>query len=105
MTQIILDGILLDEQTELSLNDLCRACSTSAEWIIELVEYGALEPVGTQQTQWRFSGNSLQRAHTAMRLQRDLDINTAGVALALELLDQIDSLHARLRLFDVDDEN
>lgn len=96
MKQKALSGIILDEQTELSLNELCRACSSSAKWIIELVEEGVLEPVGCEQIQWRFSGNSLQKAHTAMRLQRDLGVNLAGVALALDLLDEINTLQARL---------
>ena len=100
MTQQTLNGILIDEQTELSLNDLCKACSSSAEWIIELVEEGALEPIGYVQTQWRFSGNSLQRARTAMRLQRDLGINLAGVALALDLLGEIEILESRLCQFE-----
>ena len=107
MQQTILDGMLLDEQAELTLNDLCCACSSNAEWIIELVEEGALEPVilktdtnkpyDDQQNQWRFTGYSLQRAQTARRLQRDLNINLAGVALALELLEEISSLQEQLR--------
>jgi len=105
MTQQTLNGILIDEQTELSLNDLCKACSSSAEWIIELVEEGALEPIGYIQTQWRFSGNSLQRARTAMRLQRDLGINLSGIALALDLLDKIETLESRLSQFEMSDNN
>jgi chaperone modulatory protein CbpM len=97
MKQKILSGILLDEQTELSLNDLCHACSSSTEWVIELVEEGALEPVGHEPSQWRFTGTSLQRAHTAMRLQRDLGLNLAGIALALDLLDEIETMRTRLR--------
>ena len=104
MTQTILNGILLDEHTELTLNDLCRACSSSAEWIIELVGEGVLEPIGYQQTQWRFTGVSLQKAQTAVRLQRDLGINIAGIALALELLDEIETLQARLSCFEIKDE-
>lgn len=105
MTQQTLNGILIDEQTELSLNDLCKACSSSAEWIIELVEEGALEPIGYVQTQWRFSGNSLQRARTAMRLQRDLGINLAGVALALDLLGEIEILESRLCQFETSNDD
>lgn len=97
MKQTTLSGILLDEQIELSLDDLCRACSSSTEWVIELVEEGALEPVGDEQAGWRFTGTSLQRAHTAMRLQRDLGINMAGIALALDLLEEIETMRARLR--------
>ena len=102
MKEKILSGILLDEQTELSLNDLCHACSSSAEWVIELVDEGALEPIGYEQSQWRFTGTSLQRAHTAMRLQRDLGINLAGIALALDLLDEMETMRARLRRLESD---
>lgn len=100
MTQETLKGILLNEHTELSMSDLCCACNRSAEWIIELVEVGALEPINYRQTQWMFSANSLQKVQTAMRLQRDLEINLAGVALALELLEEIDSLKSQLGRFE-----
>jgi len=96
----ILNGTLLDEEIELSLNELCKACSSSAEWVIELVDEGVLEPVNSEQIHWRFSGISLQRAYTAMRLQQDLGINLAGIALALDLLDEIDALQARLNCFE-----
>lgn len=96
MTQQIPDVILINDETELSLNDLCKACSSSAEWIIELVEEGVLEPIGYQQIQWRFSGVNLQKAQTATRLQRDLGLNLAGIALALDLLKQIETLESRL---------
>jgi hypothetical protein len=33
-----LTGILLDEQSELSMQELCRVCRTSADWVLELVE-------------------------------------------------------------------
>ena len=105
MTQTILNGILLDEHTELTLNDLCRACTTSAEWVIELVGEGVLEPINYQQTQWRFTGVSLKKAQAAVRLQRDLGINLAGIALALELLDEIETLQARLSCLELNDDN
>ena len=88
---------ILEEQTQLTLADLCRACSVHAERIIELVDIGLLEPHGREPARWRFSGESLHRARRALRLQRDIGIDLAGAALALELLDEIESLHARLR--------
>jgi len=104
---VLHEGMLLDEQAKLSLKELCCACSSSAEWIIELVEEGALEPerlnsisnnpFEEQQNLWCFNGYNLQRAQTARRLQRDLNINIAGVALALELLEQINSLQEQLQ--------
>ena len=88
---------ILEEQTQLTLADLCRACAVHAERIIELVDAGVLEPVGREPPRWRFSGASLHRARMALRLQRDLGIDLAGAALALELLEEIESLRARLR--------
>ena len=88
---------ILEEQTQLTLIDLCGACAVHAERIIELVDAGVLEPAGREPAHWRFGGASLHRAHAALRLQRDLEINLAGAALALELMDEIESLRARLR--------
>ncbi|HSN42406.1 MAG TPA: chaperone modulator CbpM [Burkholderiales bacterium] len=88
---------LLEEQTQLTLADLCHACVVREERIIELVDAGVLEPQGREPAHWRFAGASLLRARTALRLQRDLDIDLAGAALALELLDEIESLRTRLR--------
>ena len=103
MTTKTLTGILLDEQAELSLHDLCHACSTSTEWVIELVDEGVLEPIDHQQAHWRFSGPSLLRARAAMRMQQDLEINLAGIALALDLIEEIETMRERLRRFELDD--
>lgn len=104
MKEKTLTGQLLDEEVELSLTEICRACSASREWIIELVDEGVLEPVGAEQRQWRFQGTSVRKAHTATRLQRDLDVNLAGVALALDLLDEIALLRARLGQIEINDD-
>ena len=102
MTSKTLTGILLDEQAELSLQDLCHACSTSTEWVVELVDEGVLEPIGHEQAHWRFSGPSLLRARAAMRMQQDLQINLAGVALALELMEEIEAMRERLHRAGID---
>jgi chaperone modulatory protein CbpM len=94
-------GFILEEQTELSLQDLCRACAVQPELIIELVHEGVLAPmddsVRAAPDQWHFSGVHLHRARVALRLQNDLGVNLAGAALALELLDELDQLRTRLR--------
>ncbi len=102
MTSKTLTGILLDERAELSLHDLCHACSTSTEWVVELVDEGVLEPIGHEQARWRFSGPSLLRARAAMRMQQDLQINLAGVALALDLMEEIEAMRERLHRFELD---
>ena len=89
-------GFILEEQTELSLDDLCRACAADADRIIELVNEGVLAPLGGKPDYWRFTGVHLHRARVALRLESDLGVNLAGAALALELLDELGTLRARL---------
>lgn len=105
MTSKTLTGMLLDEQVELSLQDLCHACSSSTEWVIELVDEGVLEPIGHEQAHWRFTGPSLLRARAAMRMQQDLQINLAGIALALDLMEEIEAMRERLRRFETNNDN
>ncbi len=88
---------ILDENTEVTLADLIRTCRVETEWVMELVEEGVIEPRGPGGPQWRFSSTSIVRIQKAQRLQRDLGVNLPGIALALQLLDRIDALEARLR--------
>jgi chaperone modulatory protein CbpM len=67
------------------------------EFIVGLVDEGVLDPIGREPHRWRFTGTQLRRATVALRLQRDLGVNRAGAALALQLLDEIETLQARLR--------
>jgi chaperone modulatory protein CbpM len=98
---ITLVGKILEEEVELSLADLCRASQLPAERVIEWVHEGVIEPVGRQPETWRFQGVSLRRVRCARRLEEDLGVNTAGVALALDLLEEIERLRARLSRFDL----
>jgi chaperone modulatory protein CbpM len=91
-----LAGFILEDQDELTLDDLCRACAAQSELIVDLVHEGVLAPLGAAPEVWRFTGVHLHRATVAVRLQRDLGVNPAGAALALELLDELDSLRAQL---------
>jgi chaperone modulatory protein CbpM len=93
-----LSGVILEELGELTLSDVSRACAVDVDCIIELVAEGLLAPRGREPHRWRFSGAHLRRATVALRLQRDLGVNLAGAALALQLLDEVEALRARLRV-------
>ncbi|OOG53036.1 chaperone modulator CbpM [Polaromonas sp. C04] len=88
---------ILEEQTGLTLAELCRACMAQTDFIAELVEEGVLTPAGQAPDQWRFTGVQVRHASVAVHLQRDLGVNVAGAALALQLLDELEALRARLR--------
>ncbi len=93
----LLSGEIFEEDIELSLADLCRACRLPAERVFELVEEGVIEPVGREPARWRFHGISVRRVRCVQRLEQDLGVNVAGAALAIELLEELERLRARLR--------
>ena len=95
-TRSLLRGELLDESIELTLAELCRVCQLPAERIFEFVDEGIVEPRGRDPARWRFHSVSIRRVRRAQRLKRDLGVNTPGVALALELLEELEQLRARL---------
>jgi chaperone modulatory protein CbpM len=98
-TKQTLSGIILDEDSVFTLDEMSNACSVRTEYIIELVDEGIVEPTKLQceQQQWSFTGKNLMRARKARRLQHDLDINLAGAALVLDMLEEIEQLRERLR--------
>lgn len=93
-------GTILEEEVVLTLAELCRASELSAERVIELANEGIVEPIGRHPESWRFRGVNLRRIRCAQRLREDLGVNTAGVALALDLLDEVEQLRARLSRFE-----
>jgi len=94
---ITLAAEIVEDDGELSLADLCQACELSAGRIVEFVEEGVIEPIGREPAAWRFRAISVRRVRCAQRLEQDLGVNTAGVALALELLEELEQLRSRLR--------
>lgn len=92
-----LRGQLIEEETLISVDDLCRHCAVQIEEVITFVKEGILDPSDNRAAperarSWAFHISSVKRVHTAVHLQRDLGVNLAGAALALELLDRISEL-------------
>ena len=97
----VVTGVILDEQTELTVSDLCRSCSVRREKIMALVEEGILTPITRKPGDaYTFSGISARRANRALKLQRELELDLSGVAVALELLEEIERLRSTLRLYE-----
>ena len=84
----------------MTLAELCRVFGLAQEEVHALVEHGIAEPRGHEVSHWRFTGVSVRRVRCAQRLRHDLDVNIAGAALALDLLEELDVLKQRLRRFE-----
>ena len=83
-----------ETDTLFSLSELCERCGVHAEFIVEMIEYGIVAPVTADRQ--RFSATALLRVHRARRLQRDLELNLPGLALGLDLLDEIAALRSEV---------
>ena len=97
-----LSGDIVDEGTEVSVADLCRMFAVEEQHIVALVEEGVLGArdavlIEFDKTEWRFRGTEVRRVRIALRLERDLGINVPGVALVLELLEELEQLRRERR--------
>lgn len=86
--------ITVETNPELTVEEICDVYHVTPEWLAELISYGVIESHGA-----RFDITNLRRIRRLMRLQQDLELNMAGAALALDLIDQIESLKAQVELF------
>lgn len=100
MSEII--GVVLDDGISLSFTELTLLCGADAESLRRLVGEGLLhpDPAGARPEDWRFRATEVRLARRALRLAHDLHLEVAGAVLAAELLDEIDSLRARVRILE-----
>ena len=92
-----LSGAIFEESALLTVKDLSRMCAVDERHIVEYVEEGVLHVVEINTTEWHFNGAALRRARLALRLERDLELNLAGVALAVELIEELGHLRRELK--------
>ncbi len=95
-----LSGKALTRDVRFTFVELCELSGAQTEFVIECVEHGLLEPSGEAPPAWHFPANALWRIQVVMRLQRDLDINIAGAALVLDLLDEMEDLRTQVRILE-----
>jgi chaperone modulatory protein CbpM len=80
------------ESEQLTLENLAACAGIPPARLEYFVEYGLIEPVGRQGTQWLFDPTCITRLRMIERLRRDLGANLAGIAVILALLDQLTTL-------------
>ena len=93
---LIIADYAMDSQ--LTLQELCDICSISPELVRQLIAYEIIVPVDGHADEYYFNLTQFKRLQSALRLQRDLDINLAGIAIVLDLLDEVRELRAHAAL-------
>lgn len=83
-----------EPQMTLTLHEICERGDCHAEFVLKLVSYGIIAPLDevAETRQWQFDLAALARLRKAQRLQRDLKINLPGLAMSLDLLDEVQQM-------------
>ena len=96
----IFEARILDESVTLHVDEICSRLHIEREWIVELVELGALEPAGRGGSEpadaWAFPATEVPRLRAMARLVDDLGVNLTGAAIILELVEERRRLLAQL---------
>ena len=85
------------ESTYLNFTEVCLQTGVAEDTVFEIVEQGIIEPIGTSPDEWLFSPTMLIVTKKAVRLHEDLNVDWAGIALAIELLDEVEQLREKNR--------
>lgn len=73
-------------------DELCQRVAITEQELVEIVSHGIVHPQDMQAGQWQFEAVVVVEVARAVRLRRDLEIDWGGVALALELFDEVAGL-------------
>ena len=82
-------GVIIDETIYYTLEEICDICGVRTESIVELVDFGILEPEGKTSGRWKFPAKQVQRSQRALRLQHDLELDISNLALTIDLLEEL----------------
>ena len=94
------EAVWLDERGEVTLVELSECSGLTEEELRELVELGAIEPLDAHAPEPAFGARCIVAARTACRLRNDFELDTAGLALVLSLLERVQELEDALQRLD-----
>ncbi len=89
------DDLYIEEHFTLSITEVCQSLGIKKQWILEVMEEDIIQPLSSGTSSPQFDQVAIRRLRTSICLQRDLGINLSGIALILDLLDEIDELRRK----------
>lgn len=71
-----------------TVTEFCLRTGVSTDELREIVGLGMIEPRPSQSEEWLFDDSAAVVVHRAVRLRKELELDWAGIAVALTLLDE-----------------
>ena len=81
--------LLAGSGQEMTLDALADYAGVHPEYVLKLVEFGLIEPIGETEADMMFRAGAVLRVRRIVRIRRDLGVNLAGVAVILRLTDEL----------------
>ena len=86
----------------LTLEELCSACALERDWLVVRVREGLIAAEGGTDTRiadtaWRFTTTTVSRVRRMREIERTYDAAPELAALVADMLEEMDTLRARLR--------
>lgn len=97
MATQIHDWHWLDQRGTVSLSDLSRVSGLTTQEVAELVEYGAIAPLASEQAEPCFSAECVVPLRAAVKLRVAYDLDIFTVVLLMDGLQRIEVLTHRIR--------
>ena len=94
----VVTGMLIEETSTYTFIEVCSRYHIPKELLVEMIEQGFFEHPSLEKEQISLEPKELRRIESAFRLHRDLGINLPGVTLALDLLEQMESMRQELEI-------
>ena len=89
------DDLYIEEHFTLSITEVCQSLGIKKQWILEVMDEGIIQSVPSKTASPQFDQTAIRRLRTSICLQRDLEINLSGIALILDLLDEVEELRKK----------
>jgi len=95
----IISGTIIDQESTLTFEEVCRAIHAEDQLIIQFIEYHIIQPKGASKTDWQFDDVALKRARLARNFYYDLEVNFEGIGLLIDMIERIGALENEIEKF------
>lgn len=87
----------MTDDDRLTLEELCSVCALERDWLVLRVREGLIPAASGTDADWRFTTATLARVRRMREIERAYDAAPELAALVADMLEEMDTLRARLR--------
>ncbi len=97
-SESLLIGVVIEENMSLSVTQVCAQYQITEALLLEMIEHGLFKNPAINTQSFQMTPQDKRRMESAFRLNKDLGVNLPGVALALDLLEQLEEVRQELAI-------